>query len=383
MGRYDFRHNEITGAIDFRKHESTSFKPFDLTARNTLLVELNENFIKCSEKQLLTLLMSDFSPKYNPLVEYLQGLRWDGEDHLAVLTNSVKTDDDEFFKTAFRKFMLASVAAWENEEHYNELMVILIGEQNSGKSTFVRNLVPQSLQNYFFQGTVLQNQNDFLKQLSRKALILLDEFDSVSGKDIPRLKELITRKVVETRLAYQKDDMKETRRASFMATTNISQPLKDLSGNRRFLCFSISSIDWEAKIDIDQVYAQLYNLYKQGENFKLTKNEVVYVNKRNERFTYQDVLVDAILTKFKPTKAPDAERLTIKELAKTIIHEAGYLNISHSLLTKLGTLMNNAGFERRKSNGTFYYLVQREDRVETGVHKDVERLLNTALLNEE
>lgn len=381
MERYDFRYNEITGAIDYRKKEETVFKPLAPQAKNTLLVQLDEHFIRCSERQLDTLLRSDFSPKYNPIVEYFQGLQWDGHDHLEKLTASVKTDDDVFFAKAFRKFMLSAVAGWLDEGQYNETMLVLIGDQNVGKSTFARNLVPATLKkDYLFQGTVLQNHNDFLKQLSRKMFILVDEFDAISGKDIPRLKELITREFVETRLAYQKNDIKEPRRASFMATTNVAQPLRDLSGNRRYLCFLIRSIDWNVKVDVNQLYAQLYQLHQQGEPFKLSPDDVLIVNKRNERFTYQDVLADAILTKFKPTSDPDAERMTVKQIAKETMLDAGYSKLSHSLLTKLGTLLNNAGFKRRKSNGNYYYLIER-----AGSKKavSVDDILNTALAGKE
>jgi predicted P-loop ATPase len=380
-GRYEFRRNEITCAIDYREIGEPTFKPFDTQARNSLLVDLEEHYVKCSGKQLDTLLGSSYSRKFNPVYDYLNGLQWDGHDHLAELISSVKTDDDLFFKCTFKKFMVASVAGWLRDDQYNETMLVLIGNQNVGKSTFARNLLPDAFRrDYLYQGALLQNHNDFLKQASRKLFILLDEFDAITGRDIPRLKELITREVVETRLAYHQYDIKEPRRASFIATTNVSQPLRDLSGNRRYLCFLIRDIDRSVNVNIDQVYAQVYHLHLQGEEFKMTQADVQQVNRRNERFTFRDPLADAILCKFKPTDDPQAERMTSKQIAKEIINDTGYTNISHSLLTKLGTTLNDTGFRRRKSNGKVCYMVE---RLGSGSIQTADSILSTALVGTE
>ncbi len=360
MQRYEFRRNEITSQIDYRKKDSTTFTTFDAEAKNNILVELDEHHVNATLQKLQTLLGSSFVQKYNPVLEYLSSLTWDGQDHLGELASLVQTDDDACFRRLFTKFMLATVAGWIHPDQYNEMMLILVGQQNTGKSTFARNLLPSTLDpGFIYQGTILKNEMDFVKLLSRKLFIILDEFDAINGRDVARLKELITRGVVEGRLAYQSSDMREMRRASFIATTNVGQPLKDLSGNRRYLIFSVKKIRRDIDVDLQQVYSQLYCLITRGEDFKLNIDEVAEINRRNERFVYNDIISDAISLRFKPTNDLAAERLTAKQIASEIMSETGNGKVNQNLLTTVGLRLKESGFERKRSNGSNYYYVER------------------------
>jgi predicted P-loop ATPase len=309
---------------------------------------------------LKALLGSDFAQRYNPIKDYIQSLRWDGEDHISQLAKKVHTDDDLFFTVAIKKYLLSAVASWLYEGHYNEHILLLNGGQGVGKSTFASELIPPSLRSYKFQGSILNNTNDFLKYLSRKMFIILDEFDSIAGRFVPLIKEFVTRATVETRLPYHKYDINERRIASFMTTTNVSQPLRDKSGNRRYLCFTIIKMNWEMQVDIDQVYAQCYDLLKRDpDSYRFTGDELIKIKTRNERFTYFDMIEEAIAQRYEPTLEQDADRKSAREITKEILSDAGFSKITNSILTRVGITLNNMGFKKGKSKGSVYYLVRK------------------------
>lgn len=372
---YEFRYNQVTGSICFRRKGEETFKNFDVRAENTLLVELEEKLHRSSDGKLYNLLRSDFSILFDPIREYLEGLTWDGEDHFDKLTNSITTDDDSFFRIAFKKYLISAIHCWLTEKGINEQILILAGKQNVGKSTLARNLTPTSMKEYLYQGSILQNKNDFLKHVSRKMFIILDEIDNVAGRDVPLLKELITREKVETRLAYQKNDINEQRRASFIGTTNVSQPLRDLSGSRRMLTFYIKDIIKDVKVDFDQLWAQIYSLYNAGEVCRFSENEIEYICKRNEKFTYRDMVAESILKYFELTDSPEF-RLTNKQIAKEIMADVGHSKLSMPFLQKTGSILNQMGVTRKKSNGNVYYHIKKRD-------KQVDALLSTSLLTEQ
>ncbi len=71
------------------------------------------------------------------------------------------------------------------------------------------------------------------------------------------------------RLPYARSESSFLRRTSFGASVNDVNFLVDPTGNRRFLPLLLESIDYEkyTKIDKQQLWAQVYEMYKSGEKW--------------------------------------------------------------------------------------------------------------------
>ena len=109
---------------------------------NTLWREL------CCEKpvvkqHLQNVIESDYVPKYHPFRYYLEHLPpWTPEQGDAImglsLTVNVRGDADEqiLFYEYLRKWLVAMVASWADGKVVNNVMLVLIGEQGSYKTTW-------------------------------------------------------------------------------------------------------------------------------------------------------------------------------------------------------------------------------------------------------
>lgn len=86
-------------------------------------------------------------------------------------------------------------------------------------------------------------------------------------------------------MPYDRKNSIIPRRASFIGSTNQAEFLSDESGSVRRLCFVIDSIDWsyKEKININDVWAQAYHLFKTNFVCDLTADEI----RENEEYNRQ------------------------------------------------------------------------------------------------
>jgi hypothetical protein len=87
--------------------------------------------------------------------------------------------------------------------------------------------------------------------------------------------------IIDMRLPYGSIYSKFKRRASLAGTSNESNILKDVTGNRRILPISVNKIDYDTmvSIDKDKLWKQAHELYVNGFDWKIYKDEdVSYLN---------------------------------------------------------------------------------------------------------
>src|SRR5690606_22380258 len=119
---------------------------------NDLYVQLREANIKISQSDLSAILASSFIDTYNPFNNYFNSLpQWDQKtDYIEQLASYLKTDNDDFFRLHFKKMLVRTVACALDNNYFNKQVFVLIGqEQNTDKSSFIRNLVPKNLEEYY------------------------------------------------------------------------------------------------------------------------------------------------------------------------------------------------------------------------------------------
>lgn len=126
------------------------------------------------------------------------------------------------------------------------------------------------------------------------AITEIGELDSSFKKDIARLKGFLTDDTDRVRRPYDRRESSYPRRTVFAATVNEHQFLQDPTGNTRFWTIPVASVNWQHRIDMQQVFAQLAQEVEQGETWWLTDDEEVLLNDLNSRHS---------------TTSPVAERL--------------------------------------------------------------------------
>ena len=138
-----------------------------------------------SDREVRCVLNSDCVPSVHPLREYINNLpayEPSDTDWIDWLAAQVHVDEETRWKMCFRKWFVAMVASWMDDEVVNQHVLVLIGKQGIYKTTWLERLLPPELRAY---GTKLSNLHDLDKddrlRLAESALINIDEIDAPSS----------------------------------------------------------------------------------------------------------------------------------------------------------------------------------------------------------
>jgi hypothetical protein len=202
--KYDFRYNEVTAKIQAKLKSAIVFRPVSDYFLNSLAREMNKAGIPCGITPLRNLLLSDFTPVFNPFKSYLEELpEWDGKtDYILELTKTVTTTDVKLWEFCFRKWFVAMVASLMHDPIVNHTTLIFCGKQGVGKTTWILNLVPTELKEYSYSGLINAGNKDSLLQLSETMLINMDEVETLNRNELGMMKEMITKSSIRIRRPY-------------------------------------------------------------------------------------------------------------------------------------------------------------------------------------
>lgn len=215
---------------------------------------------------------------FNPILDYLRGLHWDGENRIdELLIKYFSAADNIYVREIMRKMMVGAVARIFNPGVKFELVLVLVSQmQGTGKSSFFRALGQQ----WFSDSFKLKNNNQDFEQLQGAWIIEMGELAGLKKAEVEDVKHYISKQDDVFRPAYAR--VPETFRRSniFVGSTNIYGFLNDPSGGRRFGPVDIANvkIGYNEKLKkfladkelIDQLWAEAVQLYKSGETLFLS-----------------------------------------------------------------------------------------------------------------
>ena len=361
--RFDFRHNCLTGVTEYRQKgvANSKFLPIDERNMNGMIVDARLEGIACWNNMVPTLVLSDKVEDYHPFRLYMSELPlWDGTDRVTPLLERVS--NDELWLKGGRYWLRAMTAQWMGLErdHANTLVPILVSsEQGLGKSTFCRSLLPDSLRSFYMDNLNLSPGTSPEKKLVQKGLINLDEFDKISEKRQPDLKNLLQMLSVPIYRGKRLGYVTEPRLASFIATTNSRQILSDPTGSRRFLCVEVTAMISEAPIEHKQLYAQLKAEVLNGERDYLNKEEEKEIQQRNKAYYRQSPLEDVFHACFRrPTSENEGQWLTASEMFR-LMNKRNASALRGISAKQLSYRLTAMGFKPKHTlYGNCYHVVQ-------------------------
>lgn len=357
--KYQFRYNEVTGRTYFKEKQNNEFKLLKQINLNSIKRELNNNQVTCSNTDLRCLLESDYVQIYNPFKEYFNNLpKWDGKiDYIDQLSNTIQTDKDKDFKWAFKKWIVAMVACSIYEYETNQAVLIFTGGQGIGKTTWMTKLAPKSLTDYFYSGIINPGNKDHNLLLSERLIINMDELASFNKNQIEAFKELVTKQFISERRAYGHFTEDYVRRASFVGSSNHNQILTDVTGNRRFLCFEVKSIQKDHEIDLDKVYSQVMSILKEGSfKYYFDLDDIKRIESNNQNFIQVSEIEELINENFKiPLELDEVVYFSATEIVD-FLRKKGYYNLKINIV-EVGKLMKAKGYNSKKIKGSSKYML--------------------------
>ncbi|ESU18442.1 hypothetical protein FCR2A7T_29680 [Flavobacterium cauense R2A-7] len=355
--RYVFRHNMVSGKLEFQYFGKKKWHVMNDFIENSMLRECLKGRIKTNLSSLRNLLYSDFCELYNPFEDYFYNLPSYDEktDYILELANTITTTKQELWQECFKKWIVAMVGCVLDDKVINHTVIVFSGKQGLGKTTWVEKLVPRKLKEYLFSGTINPNNKDTLVQLSECMLINLDELENLNRSEIGSLKEIITKTQIRMRKAYGHNNETMPRRASFAGSVNTAQFLNDSTGSRRFLCFEVENIQYQHEINIDNVLSQALYLFKSGFRHWFDQEEIKNITENNEQYQLHSPEEELLLTWFSPCEKEKANIFLNASQIAAKLAEKAKINITDGTINKLGKALKKHNFIRLKKNGIAVY----------------------------
>ena len=289
--RYDIRKNIITLDYEYKKKEDEKFEKLNFS---DLWLQCHENnYTHANLSNLEAIIKSSHTIEYNPGLEYLENLpEWDGIDYFEKLSTYLPIAEIENYKFVyhFKKWFVRLVKCMVDDNFFNKQMIVFIQEEhNGGKTTFCRWLCPHELEQYYTE-SITEGKDEQI-QLTTNFLISYDEMSKLTKESISKVKSLMSTLNVNLRLPYEKKQIKLNRRCSFLGNTNKIEFMLDETGSIRFICFELTgklNFDYSKDININNLYAQAYNLLKSKTfEYEITHEDSVIIQEYNKRFFVQ------------------------------------------------------------------------------------------------
>lgn len=356
---YEFKFNSITQRLLVRiRGTDEPFHYLESYEFNTILRKIKIQNIGCSKDTLFMILRSDFVPQFDPYTSYLNNLpEWDGVDYISQLATSVTVSQPQHFETCLKKWLVGMVATLLDENVSNQTAIIFSGAQGIGKTTWFHTILPKEFQEFIHEGYVQTKDKESSVKLSECVLILMDELENLTEKNIDGVKQMMTQKGTNLRRAYTPITQYYRSRASFAGTVNRKHFLKDLTGNRRFLCFEALNFNLQHNIPHDKLFSQAVHLFKNGFQYWFDKEEIAELDRMNAEFRDISVEEEAFVNHFEVGNPTDDNSMF---LTTTQIHQQLVLKTGHKSLSiqQLGRVLREMKIPRLKRNGVYGYLVK-------------------------
>lgn len=240
-----------------------------------------------------------YGRRFHPVREYLRGLTWDGVERASRLfVNYMMAEDTEYVRTVTKKWLISAVARVMNPGCKADAMIVLVGAQGLGKSYFTDTLA----KHHWFSDTIIDVQGkDAYDALHGFWIIEMAELSATKKADVESVKHFITKRRDSYRQAYAKRQETYQRQCVFLGTTNKWEFLTDVTGNRRFWPVDVSEGAKEKIFtmkdeDVDQIWAEVYYRYLNGEIWWLTGEEEKMLDEAQESHFDEDPIVGQIQT---------------------------------------------------------------------------------------
>jgi hypothetical protein len=358
--RYVFRHNIVSGKLEFQYFGKKKWNVMNDFIENSMLRECLKGRIKTNLSSLRNLLYSDFCVLFNPFEDYFFNLPTYDEktDYITELANTITTTKQELWQQCFKKWLVAMVGCVLDEKVINHTVIVFSGKQGLGKTTWVEKLVPKQLKEYLFSGTINPNNKDTLVQLAECMLINLDELENLNRSEIGSLKEIITKTQIRMRKAYGHNNETMPRRASFAGSVNTAQFLNDSTGSRRFLCFELEGIKYQHDVDINMAFSQALFLFKSGFRFWFDQEEIKSITENNEQYQLHSPEEELLLTWFEPCPKEEATLYLNASQIAAKLADRTKLNLNDATINKLGKALKKHNFIKISKKTGYVYAVK-------------------------
>lgn len=335
---YEFRLNMVTQAVEVNGKKITN------SLRKTIRGQVRDLLIREVGVVEDAYEAEAFKNRYHPIRNYLTDLKFDGGDPIGDVAAHF-TSEYGMFPTWLRRWMVGACAKVMQAEENR--MMVLDGPQNIGKSHFVRWLA-SPLEEYFIEGGIDTGSEEVYRRMGQRWIWEVSELGATTRKsDWEALKAFITMRTVTVRIKYDRDDTDMPSLASLFGTINNEEGFLPVN-DRRFYVERVTNIDWNyKKIDVDQLWAQAFDLYLAGEPWEPQGDERDVVTQINNDYRMLDMVEETLKSLFEINTQEFSWQLSSLDIMETL--KAYGLKVPGELdARRLSRALTKLGLEKPK-----------------------------------
>lgn len=352
------RYNEVTQRAEYNGKDMTDI------ALNSIYINALSIFGEKLSKQLVVdYIYSDRTSRYNPFLEFFNkyGNRKTSGENVKNLIKSINgtmrncdgIPADDYNEYFIEKWLLSVVASAHGT--YSLLILVLSGKQISGKTKWLRGLLPSELSRYYAESKLDEGKDDQINMCTH-LIICDDEYGGKSKQEAKKLKDLSSKQTFTIRRPYGRTSEDLNRYAVLCGTSNETDVINDITGNRRVIPVNCESVNFELYDSVDKVdlWAELYQKWKQiGDGWMLTAADIKILNDFNIEYTEASTEIELIYANFMPPDYKSQEKYTSTEIRQYLETKSGIKNISQR---RLGIELKKMGYQKqnfRSGNSVF------------------------------
>lgn len=291
---------------DYMQQKEVFGQEFDDFIMNRIYNDFEREFGFCSHAKMDSALFEAFDTnRYNPVIDYLKSIEWDGIERCGNLfIDLLDADDTELNKAMTMKWFMAAVKRVIEPGCKFDNIIVLQGNQGIGKSS-----ICELLSRGFFNTISLSEigNKDLIDKLNKTWIAIIDELDTFNKKEMSTIKTFLSLNTDCARLAFERNTRTFKRHCVFIGSTNDETFLRDSTSSveRRFWVIKCNKEKMDGKIRevltneyVNQLWAEAYHKLNLDFNQYLDIDKSLqedFANTMREFKTYtDDVVIDYI-----------------------------------------------------------------------------------------
>lgn len=305
---YVFKHdsniNNIVRTNEFTRVREIFQKPFwrrddDNTEIWTdedeaqLFVYLGEHYELTNIKAIRNVLDKQFYEViYNPIKDYLNGLKWEGIPRVEkIFIDYLGAEDSRYVRAVTKVSLIGAIKRVMEPGCKHDTALVLVGGQGVGKSTTINRLA----MNWFNDSLNSFNGDEAFIRISGSWIIELAELSALNKSERETVKAFISSPLDIYRPKYGRNPIHAPRKCIFFGTTNNFEFLVDDTGERRWYPVEVNAKTRKYDVYhhftqdiVDQVWAEALVLYKSGEKNYIEDPDIEQMAKQMQERYKQD-----------------------------------------------------------------------------------------------
>ncbi len=294
--------------------------------------------------------------------DFVESKPWDGVDRFNDFCNTVKVSlEHERIRNAYlRTWLMQMIHLTCLNDAPNGKMgrAVLVFQSNQwgGKTSWFKALCPDTHQRYLEEGMMLDTKDHMsMKLCIEHVFVELGELGSTFKKsDADSLKNFISKTTDMLNIKHLPHHKSFRRRTVFFGSVNDLKFLQDPTGNTRYLCLPVIECNYTHDIDMQQLYAQLFQLAKAGEGYYIEHEYLLEQKNLNSKFENESYLQEKFITMFDTEKESRGNKLTVTQLLEKLGFLPGAVRQTH--MNEMSRILTTLGYTKESSSPRRWFL---------------------------